>query len=231
MYYKLLFPAQHSTAAREVQRGPDRVTGLRRPFPSHKKRNIQLWIIRSNGTNRKKKLLGIWLSHKILIELKAFTILQCMPNKYLWASLYSWTLCLYKVNTAYCDLCVVCMVITATQRLEMSLNGKCFTDHLFKQREKDQSKEHWYSGWIRPPGSLRINTINSLSLQNLLWSRVLIFMLLFWESEGHTHWETTLVTHNVSSWIGSIPSQDNFWNTSILQFSTSQRSLCDWAIT
>lgn len=230
--YKLLFPIQHSTAAREVQRGPDRVTGLRRPFPSHKKRNIQLWIIRSNGTNRKKKkLLAIWLSHKILIELKAFTILRCMPNKYLWASLYSWTLCLYKVNTAYCDLCVVCMVITATQRLEISLNGMCFIDHLFKQREKDQSKEHWYSGWIRPPGSLRINTINSLSLQNLLWSRVLIFILLFWESEGHTHWETTLVTHNVNSWIGSIPSQDNFWNTSILQFSTSQRSLCDWAIT
>lgn len=150
------------------------------------------------GQTEKKKLLGIWLSYKILIELKAFTILQCMPNKYLWVSLYSWTLCLYKVNTTYCDLCVVCMVITATQRLEMSLNGMCFTDHLFKQREKDQSKEHWYSGWIRPPGSLRINTINSLSLQNLLWSRVLIFMLLFWESEGHTHWETTLVTHNVS---------------------------------
>lgn len=179
MYYKLLFPAQHSTATREVQRGPDRVTRLKRPFPSHKKRNIQLWLIRSNGTNRNKNLLGIWLSYKVLIELKAFTILQCMPNKYLWASLDSWTLCLYKVSATCCELCVVCMIIIATQRLEMSLNDMCFTDHLFKQREKNQSKEKWYSGWMGPPGSPRINTINRLSLQNLLWSWVLIFMLLF----------------------------------------------------
>lgn len=137
MYYKLLFPAQHSTAARGVQRGPNRITGLKRPFPSHKKRNIQLWLIKSNGTNGEKKLLVIWLSYKIWTELKAFTILQCMHNKNLWASLDSWTLCLYKVSATCCELCVVCIIITATQRLEMSLNGMCFIDHLFIQKEKD----------------------------------------------------------------------------------------------
>lgn len=158
-----------------------------------------------------------------------------MPNKYLRASLDSWTLCLYKVSATCCELCVVCIIITATQRLEMSLNGMYFSDHLFIQREKDKSKEHCIDilDGSDPPESPRINTINSLSLQNLLWSRVLIFRFTFWGSEGvwlHSLGNDTC-DRNVSSWIGSMPSQDSFQNISIFQSSISARPLCDWAIT